>query len=84
MWVALIEHLQKHDKLPIVAFILSQKRCDENASSLMSVDLTTAKEKSHVRHFFQQSIQKLKEPDQTLPQVNNFFYPSIFFILTTL
>lgn len=70
MWVAFLDHLQKHDKLPVVAFTLSRKRCDYTAESLSSLDLTTAKEKSHVRHFFQKSVQMLKECDRTLPQVN--------------
>lgn len=70
MWVALLEHLLKNDKLPVVAFTLSRKRCDQNAESLLSLDLTTSKEKSHIRHFFHQSIQRLKEPDQKLPQVS--------------
>ncbi|KAK6638723.1 hypothetical protein RUM43_006990 [Polyplax serrata] len=69
IWVALIEHLQKFDKLPMVAFVLSRKRCDACAESLASTDLTTAKEKFHVRRFFYQSIQRLKEPDRQLPQV---------------
>lgn len=69
MWVALLQHLKKNDKLPVVAFTLSRKRCDQNAECLSSMDLTTAKEKSHVRHFVRQSIQRLKEADQQLPQV---------------
>lgn len=76
MWVALIEHLQKHDKLPVVAFIFSRKRCGTCADNLESIDLTTAKEKSRIRDFFQQSIQRLKEPDQHLPQV----YEDLFFV----
>ncbi|KAH9636621.1 hypothetical protein HF086_003439 [Spodoptera exigua] len=44
-------------------------RCDQNAENLMSVDLTTAKEKGHIRSFFQKCLQRLKEPDRRLPQV---------------
>ncbi|KAL0270353.1 UNVERIFIED_CONTAM: hypothetical protein PYX00_007793 [Menopon gallinae] len=69
MWVALLEHLEKHDKLPVVAFTLSRKRCDENANNLLIVDFLTAKEKFHVRNFFHRSIQRLKEADQNLPQI---------------
>lgn len=69
MWVAFIDHLKQNDKLPIVAFTLSRNRCDQNAENLMSVDLTTAKEKSHIRSFFQRCLQRLKEPDRKLPQV---------------
>ncbi|XP_063895798.1 superkiller complex protein 2 isoform X2 [Helicoverpa armigera] len=69
MWVAFIDHLKQKDKLPVVAFTLSRNRCDQNAESLMSVDLTTAKEKGHIRSFFQKCLQRLKEPDRRLPQV---------------
>ncbi|XP_063831458.1 superkiller complex protein 2 [Ostrinia nubilalis] len=69
MWVAFIDHLRQKDKLPVVAFTLSRNRCDQNAENLMSVDLTTGKEKSHIKSFFQRCLQRLKEPDRRLPQV---------------
>ncbi|CAB3248994.1 unnamed protein product [Arctia plantaginis] len=69
MWVAFIDHLKQKEKLPVVAFTLSRNRCDQNAENLMSVDLTTAKEKGHIRSFFQKCLQRLKEPDRRLPQV---------------
>ncbi|XP_061721335.1 superkiller complex protein 2 [Cydia pomonella] len=69
MWVAFIDHLKQNDKLPVVAFTLSRNRCDQNAENLMSVDLTTAHEKGHIRNFFQRCLQRLKEPDRRLPQV---------------
>ncbi|CAG4953559.1 unnamed protein product [Parnassius apollo] len=69
MWVAFIDHLRTSDKLPVVAFTLSRNRCDQNAENLMSVDLTTAKEKGHIRNFFQKCLQRLKKPDRQLPQV---------------
>ncbi|XP_072929955.1 superkiller complex protein 2 [Epargyreus clarus] len=69
MWVALIDHLKTNDKLPVVAFTLSRNRCDQNAENLMSVDLTTGKEKSHIRSFFNRCLQRLKEPDRRLPQI---------------
>ncbi|XP_039757773.1 helicase SKI2W [Pararge aegeria] len=69
MWVAFVDHLRSNDKLPVVAFTLSRNRCDQNAENLMSVDLTTAREKSHIRSFFSKCLQRLKEPDRRLPQV---------------
>ncbi|XP_055628497.1 SKI2 subunit of superkiller complex protein [Toxorhynchites rutilus septentrionalis] len=69
LWVGLIDHLQKNDKLPVVAFTLSRNRCDNNANALMSCDLTTAREKYHITSFFQLCLQKLKPPDRILPQV---------------
>ncbi|XP_041969235.1 helicase SKI2W [Aricia agestis] len=69
MWVAFIDHLKSKDKLPVVVFTLSRNRCDQNAENLMSVDLTDAKEKGHIRSFFARCLQRLKEPDRRLPQV---------------
>lgn len=31
MWIALIDFLQRNDKMPVVAFTLSRNRCDQNA-----------------------------------------------------
>jgi len=70
LWVALVEHLISLDDLPVVAFTLSRKRCDANAEAL-TLDLTDAREKNHIRQFFQQSIGRLNEVDRKLPQVRN-------------
>ncbi|XP_058062804.1 superkiller complex protein 2 [Anopheles bellator] len=69
LWVGLIDHLQKQDKLPVVAFTLSRKRCDNNAEALMSCDLTTAREKYAINSFFQLCLHRLIPPDRALPQV---------------
>ncbi|GBP54351.1 Helicase SKI2W [Eumeta japonica] len=69
MWIAFVHHLKENDKLPVVAFTLSRNRCDQNAENLLSLDLTTAREKSYIHHFFQKCLQRLKEPDRKLPQV---------------
>nr|CAD7586424.1 unnamed protein product [Timema genevievae] len=37
MWVGLIDHLHKEDKLPVVAFTLSRNRCDQTSESLTTV-----------------------------------------------
>jgi len=67
--IALLDHLKKQDKLPVVAFTLSRKRCDLNASLLTSVDLVTADEKARIHQFFQKCVSRLKGSDQKLPQV---------------
>ena len=64
IWLTLVDHLSRNDKLPVVAFTLSRNRCDQNAALLTSLDLTTAKEKSEVHHFINQCVKKLKEPDR--------------------
>lgn len=49
-------------------------RCDQNAENLSSIDLTTAREKSHIHSFFQRCLHRLKEPDRKLPQVIIFLH----------
>ncbi|CAD6198058.1 unnamed protein product [Caenorhabditis auriculariae] len=65
----LINHMRECDQLPMVAFVFSRKRCDDNAQILQTMDLTTQVEKSHVRKFFQQCVEQLKGSDKMLPQV---------------
>lgn len=69
IWLTLVDHLQRKDKLPVVAFTLSRNRCDRNASLLTSLDLTTTLEKSDIKHFIRKCTQRLKGTDQKLPQV---------------
>ena len=69
MWVGLIDHLKRNNKLPVVAFTLSRNRCDSNAEALKSCDLTNAREKFKIHSFFQLCLQKLKSDDRELPQV---------------
>lgn len=71
IWLSLIGALQKIDKLPIIAFTFSRKRCDENAHSLSTLDLlSTSAERSEVHVFFQRSMMRLKGTDSKLPQVS--------------
>lgn len=69
MWVGLIDHLKRNNRLPVVAFTLSRNRCDSNAEALKSCDLTNAREKFKIHSFFQMCLQKLKSEDRELPQV---------------
>ena len=71
MWLSLINMLNKKDKLPVVAFTLSRKRCDDNADSLTSLDLTTSEEKHKISIFFKKSVSLLKGSDRQLPQVSS-------------
>ena len=61
--------LQKKDNLPLVAFTFSRKRCDDNANSLTSLDLTARDDKHKIDSFFKKSISILKGSDRNLPQV---------------
>lgn len=69
MWVGLIDHLKRNNRLPVVAFTLSRNRCDSNAEALKSCDLSNAREKFKIHSFFQMCLQKLKSEDRELPQV---------------
>eukprot|EP00088_Acartia_fossae_P019600 TRINITY_DN2144_c0_g2_i3.p1 TRINITY_DN2144_c0_g2~~TRINITY_DN2144_c0_g2_i3.p1 ORF type:complete len:1086 (-),score=228.13 TRINITY_DN2144_c0_g2_i3:272-3529(-) len=69
IWLTIIDHLQRQDKLPVVAFTLSRARCDNNANMLTSLDLTTNVEKGDIHHFINKCISRLKGPDRKLPQV---------------
>ncbi|XP_078603715.1 superkiller complex protein 2-like [Branchiostoma floridae x Branchiostoma japonicum] len=71
VWLSIIQAIQRDDKLPVVAFTFSKRRCDDNAAMLTSIDLTTAAEKSEIHLFIQKSLQRLKGPDRDLPQVKH-------------
>ena len=62
--------LKDKDWMPAVAFTFSKKRIEDNTGYLSSVDLTTAAEKSKIHLFFKKSMERLKEVDRNLPQVN--------------
>lgn len=68
--LSLVSALQKKDKLPVIAFTFSRKRCDDNADSLTNLDLlATSAERSEVHVFFQKCMMRLKGSDSKLPQV---------------
>lgn len=69
VYINLIDFLRSKDLMPMVIFVFSRKRCDDNAQLLQSVDLTTAKEKSEIHKFFTRCIERLKGSDKFLPQV---------------
>lgn len=69
MWIGMIDHLKRNDKLPTVCFTLSRNRCDRNLQALQSVDLCTAKEAGYNYYFVQKCVQQLKPEDRALPQV---------------
>lgn len=69
IYLNLINFMKCADQLPMVVFVFSRKRCDDNAQMLSSMNLTTEVEKQHVRTFFSQCIQRLKGSDKELPQV---------------
>lgn len=69
VWQTLLNYLSQRQQTPVVAFTFSRTRCDENARSLTSLDLTTSIEKSEIHSFLQKSLTRLRGGDRQLPQI---------------
>ncbi|XP_036411307.1 helicase SKI2W [Megalops cyprinoides] len=69
VWLALLHFLSQRQQTPVVAFTFSRSRCDDNARSLSSMDLTNSVEKSEIHSFFQKSLSRLRGGDRQLPQI---------------
>ncbi|XP_019726405.1 superkiller complex protein 2 isoform X1 [Hippocampus comes] len=69
VWLTLLHFLSHRQQTPVVAFTFSRTRCDENARSLDSMDLTTSIEKAEIHSFFQKSLSRLRGGDRQLPQI---------------
>lgn len=70
MYIGMIRHLQKTDKLPLIVFMFSRQKCNESASVFwQAMDLCKNKERARIHMFIQNSLQKLKKSDRDLPQV---------------
>uniref|UniRef100_A0A3Q3WN29 Uncharacterized protein n=1 Tax=Mola mola TaxID=94237 RepID=A0A3Q3WN29_MOLML len=69
VWLTLLHFLSQRQQTPVVAFTFSRTRCDENARSLDSMDLTTSIEKAEIHSFFQKSLIRLRGGDRQLPQI---------------
>ncbi|TKS88393.1 Helicase SKI2W [Collichthys lucidus] len=69
VWLTLLHFLSQRQQTPVVAFTFSRTRCDDNARSLDSMDLTTSVEKAEIHSFFQKSLSRLRGGDRQLPQI---------------
>ncbi|XP_051727638.1 helicase SKI2W [Ctenopharyngodon idella] len=69
VWQTLLNYLSQRQQTPVVAFTFSRTRCDENARSLTSLDLTSSIEKSEIHSFLQKSLTRLRGADRQLPQI---------------
>nr|XP_020453078.1 helicase SKI2W [Monopterus albus] len=69
VWLTLLHFLSQRQQTPVVAFTFSRTRCDDNARSLESMDLTTSVEKAEIHSFFQKSLSRLRGGDRQLPQI---------------
>ncbi|KAI4818074.1 hypothetical protein KUCAC02_011439 [Chaenocephalus aceratus] len=69
VWLTLLHFLSQRQQTPVVAFTFSRTRCDDNARSLDSMDMTTSIEKAEIHSFFQKSVSRLRGADRQLPQI---------------
>lgn len=69
VWLTLLNFLSQRQQTPVVAFTFSRTRCDDNARSLGTLDLTSSTEKSEIHSFFQKSLSRLRGGDRQLPQI---------------
>ncbi|KAK7124809.1 hypothetical protein R3I94_019012 [Phoxinus phoxinus] len=69
VWQTLLNYLSQRQQTPVVAFTFSRTRCDDNARSLNSLDLTSSIEKSEIHSFLQKSLTRLRGADRQLPQI---------------
>ncbi|CAL8299284.1 unnamed protein product [Lota lota] len=69
VWLSLLHFLTSRQQTPVVAFTFSRTRCDDNARSLASMDMTSSVEKAEIHSFFQKSISRLRGADRQLPQI---------------
>ncbi|KAI4560760.1 superkiller complex protein 2 [Ovis aries] len=69
VYLSLLASLRTRAQLPVVVFTFSRGRCDEQASGLTSLDLTTSSEKSEIHLFLQRCLARLRGSDRQLPQV---------------
>lgn len=68
-WTKLIQNLKDKALLPVVVFAFSKRLCEESASKLSKLDLSTPSERSEIHLFLEASIQRLQGSDRELPQV---------------
>lgn len=63
------QYLNKKNLLPVVIFVFSKKRAEENAMMLTGLDYCSAKEKSEIHMFIDKAVARLKKEDRELPQI---------------
>ncbi|OWZ20723.1 DEAD/DEAH box RNA helicase [Phytophthora megakarya] len=68
-WTKLINTLKDRSLLPVVVFAFSKRLCEESASKLAKLDLSTPSERSEIHLFLETSVQRLQGSDRELPQV---------------
>ncbi len=74
VYLNLIRHLQKTDKLPVICFTLSRRKCDQNLDILLGIKeenlyLTSKSESFYIRRFVRRHLKHLAAADLKLEQV---------------
>lgn len=59
-WNKIINVLNKKNLLPVVGFAFSKRKCEELSYGLGSLDLNTKSEKSEIKRFIDNAMQRLK------------------------
>lgn len=59
-WNKIINVLNKKNLLPVVGFAFSKRKCEELSYGLGALDLNTKAEKSEIRRFFDNAMQRLR------------------------
>ncbi|CAH0514963.1 unnamed protein product [Peronospora belbahrii] len=68
-WTKLINTLKDKALLPVVVFAFSKRLCEESASKLAKLDMSTPSERSEIHLFLENSVHRLQGSDRELPQV---------------
>ena len=75
IWKSLIENLNKEEKLPLIGFVFSRRKCDELSEMMANiVCLTTSSERGYIHNFFTKSIARLNTCDRVLPQIQRMLF----------
>ncbi|OTF79363.1 helicase SKI2W-like protein, partial [Euroglyphus maynei] len=74
IYLNLIRHLQKNDKLPVICFTLSRRKCDQNLAMLLSIKeenstLTNKRESFYIKRFIYKHLKNLDKTDFEIDQV---------------
>ena len=68
-WINLFKLMRIKQKFPVIVFVFSKKMCTTLAEHIQHEDYTTKREKSKITVFFNLCMDKLREEDRDLPQI---------------
>ena len=72
-WRAMIRHLAKRERLPLIVFAFSKARIDDLSDHLGSMNFTSKGEKAAIEAFLRNAMKRLKGNDRSIPQVQKVF-----------